>query len=71
MSTRQYTVMTTIQSGDNPPVEVQWYKGNDGMLALSAMAQATAHNANDEESTLPESIRYRTLNVRVDISEVA
>jgi hypothetical protein len=68
----KYTVTAVIQSASidgNQPVDVNWYKGDNLAQAMSAMVGAAAHNVNDEDSTMPESVRYRTLSVRLDMTE--
>lgn len=66
----QYTVTTVIQSGNidaGEPVPVQWYKGDNLALAVSAMAQAATHNERDKDSTMPEHMRVRTLSVTLTV----
>lgn len=57
------TVSTIIQTtlSDDPPVAVQWYKGEDKAFAMSAMTQAMVH---DDEVDY-----YKTLEVKVVFDE--
>lgn len=67
---KQYIVTAMIVSGDNPPVSVQWYKGTNGMKAVAAMIDAATNDEDRDWGDLPESMRYRTLSVDVNISTV-
>lgn len=65
----QYTVTATIQSHNidgNAPVDVQWYSGSSLAAAVVAMGQAAVHSDDTEGFDLPDSVRYRTLSVRLD-----
>lgn len=59
-----YTVVTTIQSGDNPPVNIVYYRGTDGMQALSAVGSAAT--TYDDHSQWG----VRTLSVRLQMEQV-
>lgn len=64
------TVTQTIQSGSNEPVQVLWIKEGSPLSAaaslVSILNDATERATN---SDIPEDIRYRTLSIRVDLTE--
>lgn len=65
-----YRVTSTIVSGniDSEPVSVDWYTGTDLAQAMHAMTGAACHGRNeDRDSFLPESMRFRVLNVHLSI----
>lgn len=64
-----YTVTATIQSqkiDNGQPVEVNWYTGTSLAKAVAAMSSAATHDEDVDHGDLPESMRYRTLSVRLD-----
>lgn len=65
----KYIVSTMIQSGDNEPVHVYWYRGDDLARAISAMASAAVHDNEVDDSNMPPSARYRTLGVTLSIEQ--
>lgn len=68
----KYIVTATIRSGNidqGQPVDVNWYRGEDHAAALAAMVSAAAHKPDDTDTALPERMQYRTLSVRLDITE--
>jgi hypothetical protein len=71
---KQYTVNAVIQCGPDtgvePEVSVQWYKGDNGMKAISALAGAAVNDEEKDWGDLPETMRYRTLSVTMTIEEV-
>jgi hypothetical protein len=64
-----YTVVAVIQSYDrsNTPVDMCYYTGPSLPSAMAALVSAAASHTDDE--SVPESVRYRTLSVRLDITE--
>ena len=58
-----YTVVATIQSPDNDPVEVKWYSGNDPLKALVAVGQCIEHHVDKN----PAPVRVRLLNVTLTV----
>lgn len=68
-----YVVTGTIQSRNlsNPPMDVQWYGGDDLAQAMAALVQCAAHNATDADNYLPEAVRYDTVSVHMAIHQHA
>jgi len=58
-----YTVVATMQSGDNDPVEMRWYRGADPLAAMVAVGQVL--NQDEDNADLP--IPVTLLGVRVDV----
>jgi hypothetical protein len=67
----KYRVTNMIQSGDNPPVEVDWYKGDSHAKALAALVSSATDDTDVDHGDLPESMRFRVLSVHLHIEESA
>lgn len=63
------TVTQTIQSGDNEPVQVLWGKDITALAAASSITTILKEADEGFVTDVPESIRYRTLSIRVDLTE--
>lgn len=61
----RYTVTQTIQTGSNPAVPVNWYKGTDQGEALAALTGAATRKDDDAFGSLPEHMRYRVLDAKI------
>jgi hypothetical protein len=63
----KYTVNNVIQSGDNEPVDVQWYRGDNLAKALAALVQSATHDVDVDHGDLPESMRFHVNSVSLTI----
>jgi len=60
---KNYTVIALIEGTEK--VDVMWYDGDNLSKAIAAFAQAATDG--EDHGDMPESVRYRTLSVRMDI----
>jgi hypothetical protein len=70
---KRFVITNTILSRAEgaAPADVTWYRGENPVQALAALAQAFAHGEDSEESSLPESMKYDVIAVRMDMHVVA
>jgi hypothetical protein len=69
---KRFIITNTILSRAEgaTPSDVTWYRGENPVQALAALAQAFAHGEDAEESNLPESMKYDVIAVRMDMHVV-
>lgn len=59
-------VTAIIRGGDNTPVRLKYYTGSDPLAVIQSITQLLQ---DPSDSTMPESIRTRTLSIQIDLED--